>query len=521
METFGQLKYKINRMSEKITRLNDRVDDLEKENSSLSRALESARKSKEEQKSKYELELSKKDAIINELKARLAHEVALNDRDGTNTGLPTSMTPLNKNKVIPNSRQKSDRNKGGQKGHQKAEMKPCTPDNEEADEVVRHEMDSDAAKCDHCGINLVMTGETICKNEFDVKISVVKKRHEYSCYVCPKCGKAHHCHIDNHLKEKNQYGPKLQALCVSLMVNGNVAINKVRDQIHGMTDGMMNPSEGFIAKLMKRCANKLGTFCDEIRRKLIVLPLLYWDDTVVMVMTKRACLRFYGDERLAYYVAHERKDLDGIKEDGILNAMTKEACVMHDHNTVNYNDSFCFTNIECNQHLQRDLQKVSDENPEHTWAVDLKKLVTMTIRDRTCAMNDGRDRFDDQYIDKFNHRLDELIEKGREEDSKHPNRYATIKAGTLLDRLEKYSSFYFMWVTDFKLPTTNNLSERALRGIKSHMKISGQFENVQTAENYAIVKSYVETCRRNGINELTALTRLVMGNPYTLAEILG
>ena len=76
-----------------------------------------------------------------------------------------------------------------------------------------------------------------------------------------------------------------------------------------------------------------------------------------------------------------------------------------------------------------------------------------------------------------------------------------------------------MWLEDFSLPTTNNLSERGLRGIKSHMKISGQFESVKADDNHALIRSYIETCRRNGINEIQALQRLCDGNPYTVAEI--
>ena len=52
------------------------------------------------------------------------------------------------------------------------------------------------------------------------------------------------------------------------------------------------------------------------------------------------------------------------------------------------------------------------------------------------------------------------------------------------------------------------------------MKISGQFQSLEYAEYYASVKSYMETCYRNGINEYTALQRLCDGNPYTVAEIL-
>ncbi len=46
----------------------------------------------------------------------------------------------------------------------------------------------------------------------------------------------------------------------------------------------------------------------------------------------------------------------------------------------------------------------------------------------------------------------------------------------------------------------NNLSERALRGIKSKMKISGQFKNIANAEYCVTIRSYIETCYRNGVN---------------------
>ena len=37
--------------------------------------------------------------------------------DGTNSGIPTSQTPINKKKVIPNSRKKTDNKIGGQINH--------------------------------------------------------------------------------------------------------------------------------------------------------------------------------------------------------------------------------------------------------------------------------------------------------------------------------------------------------------------------------------------------------------------
>ena len=84
----------------------------------------------------------------------------------------------------------------------------------------------------------------------------------------------------------------------------------------------------------------------------------------------------------------------------------------------------------------------------------------------------------------------------------------------------EYRDNYIYWTLDFNLPFTNNLSERGLRGIKSKMKVSGQFQNIANAEYYAVIRSYIETCYRNKVNGHEALIRLIEGNPYTLEQIL-
>jgi hypothetical protein len=45
-----------------------------------------------------------------------------------------------------------------------------------------------------------------------------------------------------------------------------------------------------------------------------------------------------------------------------------------------------------------------------------------------------------------------------------------------------------------KIQTFGFLAERSLRGVKSKLKISGQFQSEETAGHYAAVKSYIETC---------------------------
>ena len=132
------------------------------------------------------------------------------------------------------------------------------------------------------------------------------------------CGNEVHMPIPNNLKEENQYGPMVQATALSLMNSCNTAMNKAGYFFAGITDGNVNPCDGYMAKLQKRASSLLAKFREDLRNLLIERPVVYWDDTVIMIDKKRGCLRFYGDERIAWYAAHAQKDLDGILEDQIL-----------------------------------------------------------------------------------------------------------------------------------------------------------------------------------------------------------
>ena len=147
--------------------------------------------------------------------------------------------------------------------------------------------------------------------------------------------------------------------------------------------------------------------------------------------------------------------------------------------------------------------------------------ISKAIKERDKAIEEGYASFDESYIKTFDEELSGYLSDGWKENEKEPKVYGADEESALLRRLEKYHDNYFAWMKDFTLPTTNNLSERSLRGSKSHEKISGQFESIDTARYHAIIKTYTETCRRNGINEFDALKRLCDGNPYTVQEIFS
>ena len=114
---------------------------------------------------------------------------------------------------------------------------------------------------------------------------------------------------------------------------------------------------------------------------------------------------------------------------------------------------------------------------------------------------------------------DNIINEAKEINRKDFNKYYGNEEKTIIKRLERYKDNYLLWVLRFDVPFSNNLSERSLRSSKTKMKMSGQFANIQNAEYFARIKSYIETCKRNNINIYDALCRLINDNPYTIAEM--
>ena len=492
-----------------IHKLEDRIWDLTRKNDEkVARITED-----------YENQIRERDLIIDELKAQLAHDEALLGRNSTNTNLPTSQTPPGKNKHNPNSRKHTGRSKGGQPGHERHVLEKPSPD--EITDVVDHPLGEEEYRCPTCDSeSLTYTGKYEKKYEYEVEVKVKKILHKYWLYQCDECGEIVRTGIDPNHHAECQYGSTVQAMALSLMNTVNAAMNKVPMFLSGITNGEIHPSEGYIAKLQKRASRRLASFMQDLFRVLISRPLIYWDDTVVMINTERGCLRFYGDDDIAYFVAHKKKDLDGVIEDGVLDSLAVDAVVMHDHNSISYNDRFMFTNVECNAHLQRDLQKIVDETG-HKEPEELKKLVSRTIEDRNDLLKKGKKAFGKRYIKRFENEMADILERWRETAEDNKSRYSGPTERAVINRFPKYLENYFAWVKDFRIPTTNNLSERSLRCSKTKMKVSGQFANVDTAGFYATIKTYTETCRRNGINEMEALIRLCAGNPFTVEEIFS
>lgn len=511
--SLSKLQNQVDKLKKENTKLRDLLNIQKEKNRNLQKQIKYMEKNMEDKISKAIKEFTAN--LISEnvkLKSENEHLKRILNHDSNNTGIPTSKTPIGKEKRVPNSREKSNLPKGGQIGHSKNKLDKFSDD--ELTDTYRHELENKNCPCGG-HFNLISVR---CKDEFDIQIRLMKIRHEFGNYECDCCHKIVNIPIPNNLKEENQYGVNAQALAVSLLNEGCVSFHRTKELISGFTSDEMNMSEGYISKLQKRCYEKLEEFENELHKSILNQPIINWDDTVISINAKQACLRFYGTEKLAYYKAHEKKNKQGLDEDEILQYLSKDTVVVHDHNKVNYNEDYNFTNAECCVHLIRDLKELN-ENLNRKWISNLIDLLVSTNNKRKQYINQSIMYFDQEVSDKVILKYDEIIKEAEKINKEDFNSYYGRDEKTLIKRLIDYKNNYLLWILRFDVPFSNNLSERSLRSSKTKMKISGQFSNINNAEYYARIKSYIETCKRNGYNAHTAIVKLLENNPYTIEDM--
>lgn len=457
-----------------------------------------------------------KDKQIEALKEKIVKMQAKLDADSTNSGLPTSKTPIGKKKYIPNSREKTDKKIGGQEGHLKHKL------NKFSEDEITQTVEIKPKECNKChSQNLEELKTSVDKQELDYEVKIVKRNNKFINCRCKECGSVFHAKIPNDLKEEIQYGKTVQALAVCLTNEIYTPFNKTVKLISGLTNNEINMSEGYVAKLQKKAASKLESFIDELKNYIPQQEVYGWDDGVVDINTKDGILRTYCTDKVALFVGHENKNEQGLDEDGILLNTTKNTIVMHDHIIHNYNDKYNFENVECMIHLIRRLRKMKN-NTNHEWCDELIQLLSKTNTDRNKLIKEEVNCFDDNYLKELDKKFENIIAKAKkinQEESITKN-YFKEEENRFINDLVKYKQSYLLWAYNFSLPSTNNNSERNLRPAKSKLKISGHFKNINYLQYYATIRSYIETCKKNGINIVDACVRLLIDEPYTLNEIL-
>ena len=53
--------------------------------------------------------------------------------------------------------------------------------------------------------------------------------------------------------------------------------------------------------------------------------------------------------------------------------------------------------------------------------------------------------------------------------------------------------------------------QRAIRNVKVKQKVSGQYKSLAGAQNYATLRSIIDTSRKRGLNEFESLIKVIEG----------
>jgi len=137
----------------------------------------------------------------------------------------------------------------------------------------------------------------------------------------------------------------------------------------------------------------------------------------------------------------------------------------------------------CLAHLLRECEGLF-EKYRTKWALTLKAKIA-EIRKLT-----KREKIPDSKIRKLESDLDLLL--------KRPSGSLHHKAAVFKDRLKKYKTSLTTCLKNRNVPLTNNWSERALRSTKVKLRVSSQFRTMKGAQDYAILRSIIDSAILQG-----------------------
>ena len=159
----------------------------------------------------------------------------------------------------------------------------------------------------------------------------------------------------------------------------------------------------------------------------------------------------------------------------------------------------------CLAHLARETNEMAEVGKE--WAAKMAELLKkimqayrpgIVLSARTIATLEAR--FDRLLQEGFNYhnQLDPLSQKSRGKQKRR-------KGHNLVRRLRDNHEGTLLCLKNPLVPATNNFAEHDIRFLKLKQKISGSFRQKEGARDFAILRSVLETARKQGWNALDTL----------------
>jgi len=397
-----------------------------------------------------------------------------------------------------NSRQPPDRKSGGQPGHQGSTRELVS----NPDTVIVCAPET----CEGCGFTLpgsTLTDTVIARSQIVDIPPIVPIITEYQA-IARTCSCGHvtdgHLPLEAPASGTVTIGTNASNLLVYLNSAHHLPYQRLQqvsvDLFH------LSLSQGTIANELEVAGRAATPIAQTVLEYLRASSLVGSDETGVRVAGKRIWEWVWQNARASYYAISEHRDYQTVKDNF---GESFQGCLIHDCYSAQNNTPAGWHQL-CHAHLLRDLQFVVET--EHSiWAYRLQGFL---IRSQRARDHIWADDFDlarrERVIDSYYRQLEQFAHQS----------VTGKEAIRLQKRFRKHEEKILCFMTTPDRPPDNNGSERAIRNAKVKQKVSGGYRSMRGAERQALLLSVIETAKKQGLNVLETIQRLVAGETVAL-----
>jgi transposase len=425
--------------------------------------------------------------------AELERRLGLNS---SNSGKPPSSDGLKKPPRVSSLREPSGKKTGGQKGHPGETL--CRV--EKPDATIDHY----PAICAACGepLTAVMATGHVARQVFDLpepRPLIVTEHRAHGCR-CAACGTQTRAAFPEGVTAPVQYGRRIGAFVLYLLHYQLLPEKRLAALMADLFGVKLVTAT--IARISRDCAQRFQGFADALRDHVVAAPVKHMDETGFRIGGKTQWLHIASTVWLTFYRTSAKRGSLLAKVTGI---------VVHDHWKPYYTMTGVLHAL-CNAHHLRELKALVEIEKED-WACKMQRLLRRACHATNLSLEQGVP-LKPGLIALIERCYDGILADGLAFHESQPALAKTRRRGrpprrvghNLLLRLSTRKQDVLRFLTDPRVPFTNNLAERDGRMMKLRQKISGGFRSEDGAKDFAIIRSLLSTARKQGWNMLQTLT---------------
>ena len=427
--------------------------------------------------------------ILNELeeeRGRNQKLTALVNQDYENSSIPSSMK-INRKKIV-NSREKTSKKQGAQPGHEGYGRKRREPTKTtEIPAPIEILFNPD----------YVPTGKIITRQVVNISVHVDVVEYSTPEYMNIYTKKRVHAPFPEGVTDDVNYGGSVKAFAYLLNNYCNVSIANVSDFLADLTGGDLKISQGLINNLAKEFSDKTENeqrimFAD-IQRS----PVMGVDYSETNINGKKGYVFVTVTPRGVIFSATKSKGHNGIEGTPLADY---QGTVIHDHDKGFY--KYGRAHQECLQHVLRYLLDSINNEVNLTWSTQMRELIREMIHFRKGLPDDGKNpnEADPDTVKGFEKRYDEILKLAETEYEYEPPTKYYITGFNLFKKLRKYKKNHLLFLYDWRVPYTNNHSERPLRKLKRKSKQVMVFRSFESFDYLCRCMGVVESMRMRDEN---------------------